>query len=773
MRKIHHISHTILLGLICYSPLLSAASTTDTSSDSFKIDSENGNINILAGELKRSIQLNGSDIETTGIDIGGENILSAANELSLRIEIASPNREPLGLEPQSAGSVTQQTAVSDSTDALDVQEEGGSAVSEDVAWIEARDFNAKNWGKVFDLAVTQVSSPQPDIKQVIIRVRALDDPSLKNVAINIFYQVYEGYPVIRKWIEVNNNSPSWIKLSKLIIDDIQIKENFQHRTYLTPSERGAVSSIIGFNNSSQTRGVILASEIPSALRSINDNGAMGYSEEHFEWILGPAESFTSEPVFMYAFSGDVTQTISGTSNPLDRAVERPFKTFLKEHVGVAANAIELPGPIWCTWSNFAENIDDAIIREQAEIAARAGFEIFQIDDGWQRGRLGVIPDTDKFPDFNETCRFIKSQGIGLGLWVSCFRQPDSDDLKALPNAPSAPEIRRLEGVAMSFSSKWSKYFGNQLVFLHDYYGATYFKQDFTNIKYGDFAQGHDSRSKKESLLRGIRGLFESQDILRSKVPGIANQITHEIYWGTPGVPCDIAALKHAVSYHIPPNDYSGAGHWKERAGATDWWDKADPAEQSKMLLEGCYNSRERFYLHRGLPLEGIEYYGASTVNVKGSLTPEIQDRQICSWLMGAPTVYAGDLASLTEENIQRYRDRLEIIKTLHGKYDIYRNFQYSGVPAPTDEDWHWWGKLNENNEGAVVVMRGNGGKDQRAVNIPWVNPDKLYELKAWFADKKLGTFTGSDLIEGKLQIHLPQYGQDIIEIQIKQETPSL
>ena len=391
----------------------------------------------------------------------------------------------------------------------------------------------------------------------------------------------------------------------------------------------------------------------------------------------------------------------------------------------------------------------------------------QIDDGWQKGRLGVTPDTDKFGDLLSTCNYVRSKGLRIGLWVSCFRLRDSEDLKALPGAASVPEIRRHQGIAMSFSSPWSKYYGNQLAYLHDYYGVTYFKQDFTNIRYGDFAKGHYSRSKKESLLRGLRGLFESQDVLRRQAPDVANQISHEIYWGTPGVPCDLAVLKHAVSYHVPPNDYSGVGHWKQRAGSSDWWDKVDPEKMSEKLLKGCFNSRNRFYLHRGLPLECIEYYGAATVNCKGSLTGEIQDRQICSWLMGTPSVYAGDMASLTKENIKRYRDRFDIIKRLNRKYDIYRNFQYSGVPGPTDTDWHWWGKLNENGEGAVVVIRGNSGKEKRAVNIPWVLPQKRYQLTALFGEKELGTFTGSDLINGKLEITLPKYGQEILEVKRK------
>jgi len=753
----------MLVGGGCFSAVAGTPPPA-SASDVYSIQSDGGLVRIFAGDLVRAIDIKGGNVFTVSLAVGGEDVLAGADEISFRIENALPNRCPVGLDAKTAGSVTQKTTVSNSTDALDVDKEGGSVSADEVKWQNPRVFSGKNWGGVFNLVNCQYSSPQPGVKQVIIRARALDDSVVSGVSINIFYQVYEGYPVIRKWVEINNNGSNWLKLSDLVIDDVQVKEEFLNRTFLTPSERGAVSSIVGFGNSAQTKGAVFASEVPSALRDIKDDGAMGYSKEYFEWILGPAESFESEPVFIYGYSGDVVKTVSGSSTPLDRAVEKPFKKFLKEHIGVASTAVKIPAPQWATWTNFAQNVTDEIVREQAEIAARAGFVLFELDDGWQRGRLGVIPDKEKFPDFLSTCQYVRSLGLEIGLWVSCFREPDSDDIKILPDAPSVPEIRRHKGVAMSFSSSWSKYYGNQLVYLHDYYGATYFKQDFTNIKYGDFAKGHHSRSKKESLLRGLRGLFESQDILREQAPEVANQVTHEIYWGTPGVPCDLAMLKHAALYHIPPNDYSGVGQWKQRAGATDWWDKVDPKKQSEKLLKGCFNSRKRFYQHRGLPLECIEYYGASTVNCKGSLTGEIQDRQVCSWLMGAPLLYAGDLASLTEDNIKRYHDRFEIVKRLEKEYGIYRNFQYSGVPVPTDSDWHWWGKLNENCEGAVVVIRGNGGEEKRAVNIPWVDAEKRYTVTALFGGKELGTFKGSDLINGKLEIALPKYGQEILEV---------
>ena len=189
------------------------------------------------------------------------------------------------------------------------------------------------------------------------------------------------------------------------------------------------------------------------------------------------------------------------------------------------------------------------------------------------------------------------------------------------------------------------------------------------------------------------------------------------------------------------------------------------ADIRKELIGNCFFARQRFFENRGLPLYALEFYGAATASYQGSLTPEIQDRQVVSWLLGAPSVYSGDLASLSEENVARYRQRFELLKRLQADYDIYRHFQFSGVPAPTDEDWHWWGKLSPKG-GAVVVMRGAGGLGERKINLPWVQPRAKYQLTSRFADKPLGTFTGKQLQNGALTLALPPLGQEIVEVKL-------
>lgn len=718
---------------------------------------------LKAGILERDIVFDGRNCSTASLMVDGDELLAdAAREFSVTFTRAEPNERPRGIRPGEVEGIEQKATVEAGTDALDVKE-GGSG-PESVKWVDPVTVSADSWASALNLITRRITHPEPGVTRLTLRARATTG-TLRGVSISLFYEVCDGYPVVRKWVEVANNGRNWLKIEKLVIDDIALSAGFLNRTLLTPEERGACSSIIAFGSDDLSHGVIAVSEIPSALRSISETGAMGYAEEHFEWVLGPSERFTSEPVFLYAYSGPVERTISGISTPLDRAVERPFQRFLKDRIGIAADPNKLPVPLWCSWSNFGSRVDDANMREMAELAAKAGFACFQIDAGWHRGPSWDCGDAEhdpvKFPDFKATTDCVCSKGLRFGLWVSDFRRPDSQDLRDMPNARSLPEIKRGGGLGMSFASPWRDYYADSLVGLNERLGVTYIKQDLSNIRFGDIAEGHDSRTKKESLLRGLRGLLEAQDRVRRAAPGMALELTHEIYWGTPGVPADIAALKHADSYHIPPNDYSGCGNRNQRP--TEAW-TYKPEDLRAQLIRGCANARQRLYAHRGLPLHCIEYYAAATVNFRGSLTPEVQDRQVCSWLMGAPTVFAGDLASLTPENLAHYRKRFDLLARLHKTYGIYGHFQYSGVPAPTDTDLHWWGKLNHEGCGAVVVIRGSGGSDEREINIPWVMPDRKYRVTALFSGKALGTFSGSDLQKGKLKLSLPVLGQEILEL---------
>ena len=738
----------------------------DTSESNWSIKKQDNSFIIQAGNLKRQINLDQTNVSTVSLQIGNHEILDKSYpEINFCLSRSAQNMQPALISAFDKTQVIESTATFSSTDNLIIKE---SNLKNETEWIEPLILNSQNWNHYFDKITPVISSPQKGVTRLTIRARAINSESLKDVSVSMVYEIYEGHPAIRQWVELVNNSPVWYRLDQVTLSALAVGEKLNKVKPLTPDDKAVAASIRSFSNEEETHGLILGSEVPSATRILDvRTGVMGYSHPYFEWILEPGGRFVSEAVSYYAYNGEVKKTPSAISTPLDRCVENQYKNFLDECIGIMANQSEIRAPRYCTWSNYGQFITEDIARRIIPIAAQCGFETFQIDDGWQYDRLGTEPNPDKFPKFDSMCDLVADEGMTLGLWVSCYRSKDSKDLRVLPNALSLPLLKRLNGYGASFASNWRNYYAQDLVYLNDRYGAKYFKQDFTNIRLGDMAAGHESRSRKESYLRGLRGLLESQALIHEMSPDITTLISHEIYWGTPGVPCDLAVMKNACFYHIPPNDYSGLGPMKFRKKLVSEYDSlANHDEVQKDLIKGCWNARQQYYAHRGLPMHMLEYYGAATANVQKALTPSIQDRQICSFLMGAPVVYAGDLLSLTQENIQHYRKRFDLLKELQKKYNIYRNFQYSGVPEPTDEDWHWWGKLNENHEGVVVIIRGSGGEDERQINIPWVTPESKYSIKQLFENKELGSFSGKELQEGIIQLSLPKFGQDILLVSL-------
>jgi len=712
---------------------------------------------IHAGILKRVLDIRNDQVVTRELSVGGASLLEeAAADFSLAFYQAAPDQEPAGIRLQPDGSMQW-------TDGSSVNVRGDN---QPVTWNPVAVISGPDLAARFRLVATEVTRPGKGQTRLQLRAAAFTDPALQGVTLSIFYEVYEGYPAIRKWMEVINNGEHWLKIDRFSIDAIAIASGFRTVTPLTPAEQGTESSMMAFSNAEQTKGVIVTSEVPSAVRTIRTTGSTGYADDYFEWVLGPSEHFATEPVFQFGFSGTAVPTVSGVSTPLDRAVETPFKDFLRGCVGLRAGAAQVPAPIWCSYTNFLDKLNDADMRQQADIASAIGFETFQLDEGWAGTPApGGSEPGSTFPDFAATCNYIRSEGLQVGLWISCFRGSEAKDLKALPDGRSLPLFQNTKrGYGMSFSGPWRDYFANDLLYMRDKYGMTYVKVDLTNISKGDVAAAHESRTKKESLLRGLRGLLEMSKRVGMVAPDIWTQLTHELYWRTPGPPADIAVLKYACAFHTTPNTYKGSGNGSKRV-SPDW--PYEPLKMREQLIDSCWEARRRYFSHRGLPLYSVEFYAAHAVNIKGSLTAQVQDRQLCSWLMGAPTVFAGDLSSLTQDQILHYRKRFDLLKRLQQTYNIYQYFQYSGVPQPTETGWHWWGKLNELGEGVVVVISGAEGAGTRIINIPWVRAEKSYTVTALFAGKKMGRYTGRQLQKGILNLALPVYGQELLEISSK------
>ena len=80
---------------------------------------------------------------------------------------------------------------------------------------------------------------------------------------------------------------------------------------------------------------------------------------------------------------------------------------------------------WNSWNHFAEKVNDAVIRAQADAMVSsgmrdAGYVYVNIDDTWEAGRdaQGVIHANSKFPDMKALADYVHSKGLKIGIYSS-------------------------------------------------------------------------------------------------------------------------------------------------------------------------------------------------------------------------------------------------------------------------------------------------------------------------------------------------------------------
>jgi alpha-galactosidase len=131
-----------------------------------------------------------------------------------------------------------------------------------------------------------------------------------------------------------------------------------------------------------------------------------------DWQLEPGETFRT-PVFAAA------HTCTGGFG----AVSRIWHDYVARHVLPAPHR---PRPIvYNSWEATRFAVDQEDQQSLADLAVKAGVEVFVMDDGWFAGRhddtagLGDwTPDPERFPHGVEPlAAYVRSLGMGFGIWV--------------------------------------------------------------------------------------------------------------------------------------------------------------------------------------------------------------------------------------------------------------------------------------------------------------------------------------------------------------------
>jgi alpha-galactosidase len=603
----------------------------------------------------------------------------------------------------------------------------------------------------FELLGAEVGDLERGGRALVVRLRHAERP----LEVTAHYAIYEGHPFVRKWLTLANTGDETATLTSLAVDHLALAPGKPNEIQVSgfygtaPREifmTGRVDEgLILMRSARSGEGLAILNEAPGYLKRTDivsydwSTGVRcGYDTDlfPFERSLAPEEAFTSAACSIGVFAEG-----EGTADP---GFALPSYT---THVLLRKGSSYQPPWIYNTWEPFYRGVEEATTRELVNAAGALGFDIFTIDDGWQKTHGANAVWEETFPSGLEPLRAqVEAAGMRLGLWY-----PLAAVDPTIPEYVEHPEwaARERDGdvkrtgtaagskVVMCLATPYRERAARRLADLIGRYHLAYVKVDLTTIfnTYGEspgcHAEGHEHRTWAESLTRIYEGIRELTAIVYAEHPDVLLDLTFEL-WGK----------KHLIDPGLLA------------AGDLDWLSNVHDSEPDSA---GPLQARTLLY-HRALavPAEAM-LIGNLRVN-----TPPVEAR--LDTAMGSGPVLLGDPRALTPAERTTVIGGISWFKALREEIPIQEGFFPQGEwRQPGITSWDGFVRLSRQGEGILVVFRNEAETEEAAVR--WPAPEGArYAVRPAFGGDVHGPFDASELRSG-VKVRLPPLaGARVFEI---------
>jgi alpha-galactosidase len=594
-------------------------------------------------------------------------------------------------------------------------------------------------GPAWQFVAAETQGLTPSGRLLFIKLRATAKP----IEVAVFYAVYEGHPVVRKWIAITNRGEKDITLSHLSFEAVNIAPGpasvLQASAFYGSQPReifftGRVDETAVLERNSKTgEGFIAMNEAPGYLKRTELSGwgegvEVMYDTDlfPFERSLQPGETFTSAKSSIAFFVDG-----RGTADP------RWLMPSYTSQILMKKGADYQPPWIYNTWEPFERGITKSITMDLAAAAGRMDLDVFTIDDGWQADYGDNTINLKLFENgLDEIQAAVEKQGMRLGLWVplaavspntEVYRQHPEWVCKDIHGRPKTTGTMAGAQAVMCLATPYREVAARRISDLIGRYHLKYVKVDLTTVfnAYGEspgcYAQGHDHRTWAESLDRIYEGIQYVTSRIYHDHPDVLLDLTFEL-WGQ----------KHIIDYGL-----LGAGDLDWLSNVDD--DAADAA--------GPRQARTLLYLRSlAIPAETM-----LIGNLHADVHP-IEERLATA--MGSGPLFLGDLRKLTPAEQDWYGEKIRWFKTLRKDRPIQESFFPLGNWAqPGATTWDGFARLSHQGEGMIALFKNESNLDQVELKLPTF-PDGTYRVRSVMTGKSVGNFTGEQFRNG-IQVQLP------------------
>jgi alpha-galactosidase len=613
--------------------------------------------------------------------------------------------------------------------------------------VDSEDFTGAS--SRFTLAGSQVSDLPPAGKVLEIMLNAREKP----LGVSVFYAVYSGHPVLRKWLAIRNRGSQPITLSHLVFETLNLMSaptNEQIlRVYYGVQPReifftGRVDDCAILQMNPQTQeGYIVMNASPGWMKrtEMNDWGrsvrVMCDTDIFpFERRVDPDETYTSAKSSIAFFLGGRAAT--------DPRWVTPSYT---SKVLMRKGASYQPPWIYNTWEPFQRGINESIARELIKVAGRMGLDIFTIDDGWQAEYGENDVNLRSFPrGLDEIQGAVAKEKMRLGLWVplaaistrtKVYREHPEWVCRDESGQPKLSYTMAGWSAVMCLATPYREVAARRISDLISRYDLAYVKIDLTTVfnAYGErpgcHASGHFHKTWAESLGRIYEGIKYVTDHIYRDHPDVLLDLTFEL-WGQ----------KHIIDYGLLD------------AGDLDWMSNVDDATSTSA---GPRQARTLLY-HRSLaiPVESM------LIGNLRAETRSIEERFASA--CGSAPLLLGDLRRLSSSQVEWYAEKISWFKNLRRSINLNEGFFPLGNWLQPDcTAWDGFARLNHAGEGLVVVFKNESKARHISLNMP-TYPRGRFKLDSVMTGHSIGIFSGEQIRNG-VMLPIPlQHKVQIIEV---------
>jgi alpha-galactosidase len=637
------------------------------------------------------------------------------------------------------------------TDFLMKDESGNHPGAEFTFQADSESFSGATGGQSahFTLAGSHAEDLDPSGKVLEILLKGREKP----LDVSVFYGVYAGHPVVRKWLSIRNSGSDTIRLSHLVFEALNLMSGQPDEEILRafygvhPREtfftgRVEDAAILQMNPRTQ-EGFIVMNEAPGWLKRTEMNG-WGRSVRvmfdtdifPFERRVAAGETYTSAKSSIAFFLEDRPAADS----------RRVMPSYTSKVLMRKGDSYQPPW-IYNTWEPFLRGINSRVASDLIKTAGRMGLDIFTVDDGWQAEYGENDINLQAFPGgLDEIQRAVEGEKMRLGLWAplaaistktKVYREHPEWVCRDEQGQPKLSGTAAGESAVMCLASAYREVAARRISNLISRYSLAYVKIDLTTVfnAYGErpgcYASGHLHKTWAESLGRIYEGMKYVTERIYRDHPGVLLDLTFEL-WGQ----------KHVIDYGLLD------------AGDLDWMSNVDDAASTSA---GPRQARTLLY-HRSLAIP-VE---AMLIGNLRAETPSVEERFATA--CGSGPLLLGDLRQLSSSQVDWYAEKIAWFKNLRRSINLNEGFFPLGDwMQPKSTTWDGFARLSREGEGMIVVFKNESKARDVAVKIPNY-PVGRFRLHSVMTGDPIGLFSDKQ-IRGGVALPVPiQHKVQIVEV---------